>query len=207
MHPTAQQLGLHLAWRFTEVLPGTFERDRKEVAGIKFPIVGPLPPYGKATPPLEGKGLTGPYLYVLFDQLGLIKYVGEATEERLTSPLERWIRPNKEKSKEYWAHGTNKKKQTATITHIAEGLNAGKGPYSLYFSNYRYFTDRMRVRSRSLGQPFTSTEALPPAAFIHAVEHALIYRLQPEWNDKKKKSPALKAVADCIDYWEASDET
>lgn len=201
-HPTPEQLGLHLAWRFTEVLPGVFERDRAEARDKTFRIVGPLPAKGKETAPLEGQGLVGPYLYVAFDRNGAIKYVGKATEEGLTSPLERWIRPNREKTKWYWAHGTNKKRGKATVNWIAEALESGTGPVSLYFSNYRHFIDRIRVRSEVLRTPFSSLASLPPEKFIKNVEHALIYRFQPEWNEQNKKSPPSSLIVQCVDYWQ-----
>ena len=177
-YPTPSELGLHLAWRFTEVLPGEFARDRAETRDKTFPLVGPLPNRGKETIPLEGEGLVGPYLYVVFDRGGEIKYVGKATEVGLVSPLERWIRPNREKTKWYWAHGTNKKTK-ATVTWIAEVLNGGNGPLSLYFSNYRHFVDRIRVRSEIVGAPFFALESLAPEDFIKEVEHALTYWTRP----------------------------
>lgn len=198
-HPTPAVLGLHLAWRFTEVLPGSFEREREETRGIKFPILGPLPPNGSRTPPLEGQALSGPYLYVVFDGFGVVKYVGKATEKGLGSPLERWIRPDKITGREYWAHGTNKKK--STVNWIADGLAAGAGPFALYFSNYRHFIDRVRAKSELLRQPFDCLAALTPEAFVDRLEHALIFGLQPEWNASRKRRPPDGSIAACGCYW------
>jgi hypothetical protein len=200
-YPTPEDLGLHLAWQFTEVLPGEFARDRAETRDKTFPIVGPLPNRGKETITLEGTGLVGPYLYVVFDRVGAIKYVGKATEEGLTSPLERWIRPNREKTKWYWAHGTNKKRGKATVIWIAEALKGGRGPLSLYFSNYRHFVDRIRVRSEVIGEPFSALASLAPESFIKDVEHALTYKFQPEWNVQNKKLPPRSSITRCVDYW------
>jgi hypothetical protein len=200
-HPTPVQLGLYLAWTFTEVLPGTFQRDRKECVGKEFKIIGPLPKMrGKSPPlPIEGAHLDRPYIYFLFDARGTIAYVGKAVGDNLKTPLGRWVRPNKAHTAHFWSHGTNETK--STVDQIADGLKAGEGPYKLYFSNHAYFIDRVRARSRAIGMPFHRLEALPPKEFIKVLEPALIYCLQPEWNEEEKDKRPAADIEACAAYW------
>ena len=194
-------LGFKLAWRFTEVLPGEFERDRKEVIGVKFPILGPRPTHGKHTPPLEGKGLVGPYLYLVVDGAQTAKYVGIATESGLISPIERWIRPDKQGFTDHWAHGTNKRTGKATIAWVKDGLLTGLGPYSLYFSNHDHLTTAICTASAKQGGSSISLQQLSPKQFIIELEHSLIYALQPEWNTQKKKSLPPQSMAMAMRHW------
>lgn len=200
-------LGFKLAWKFTGVLPGEFERDRKEVEGIKFPIVGPSPTRGKYTPPIEGAELSGPYLYILVDGEGHPKYVGIATESGLSSPIERWIRPDKFGTAEHWAHGTNKKKGKATVVWLKEGLLLGYGPYSLYFSNYAHLTSAIGTSIERAGGSYSPLQQLPAKQFIEDLEHALIFALQPEWNTQKKRTPPPPTMAAAVSHWYAHEQT
>lgn len=198
-------LGFKVAWKFSELLPGEFERDRKEVAGIKFPVVGPLPTHGKQTPPFEGRELLGPYLYILVDARGQTKYVGVATESGLSSPIERWIRPDKAGTSEYWAHGTNKRKGKATVVWLKEGLLAGDGPYSLYFSNYAHLAADIKISTESRGGSYSPLQQLSAKKFIEDLEHALIFALQPEWNIQKRKTAPPPAMEAAAKHWYAQE--
>lgn len=199
--PTPQEMGLSLAWRFTDVLPGTFERDREEVAGIAFPIVGPLPTNANDTQPLEGASLVGPYLYVVTDGKGVFKYIGVATEAGLRSPLKRWIRPDKFGINHFWAHGTNKKRGKATVAWLAEGLTASEGPFELHFSNYRHFLAKMMAYATGKGIDGTELAKMSPKAFLEGLEFALIHRFQPQWNTQKKKGTPPTTISACAEYW------
>lgn len=194
-------LGFKLAWTFTEVLPGEFERDRREVAGRRFPIIGPCPTRGRDTPPLEGGELRGPYLYVVLDRSQSTKYVGVATEANLSSPIKRWIRPDKTGVTEYWAHGTNKKKGVATIAWLKEGLLAGSGPYNFYFSNFAHLHSAIKTANECHGGSFLTIQLLTPKQFIEELEHSLIFDLQPEWNTQKKKTPPPYVMAEAAKRW------
>ncbi|MGZ8247692.1 MAG: hypothetical protein ACXWUF_06580 [Methylomagnum sp.] len=193
---------MQLAWRFTEVLPETFERDREKVRGIRFPIVTPLPLTGQPTKPIDPRHIDGPFIYALFAETGAIKYVGVATEEYILSPLDRWIRPNKEKTRHYWAHGTNKK-NGGVVVKMAEGLVSGEGPYSLYFTNYGRVVPRLQNRAASLGVPFGGFASVASGKLLEELEHALIYSLQPPWNERKRRSPPKSGILRIADYWNA----
>jgi hypothetical protein len=198
-HPPAIVVGLHLAWEYSEILPGDFERDREGFQGRKFPIVGPLPSQGRQTRPLEAPSLDGPYLYAMYDAKNVIRYIGVVTEKDCNNFLERWIRPDKHTGKHYWTHGTNKKGKS-TVEWIADGLRAGLGPIRLYFSNYRHLLPAVAAHAESKGVDISSYKALPPGTFLEKLEHAWIYLLQPDWNKSRKKRPPGNLWI-ASDYW------
>src|ERR1035437_4230988 len=94
----------HLAWTFTNVLPGTFKRNRPEQAHLDFPILAPLPNLATKTRPLEECGSIGPFIYFVTDGAGRVRYVGKSKE---TSVIKRWVRPGVGgPAKHYWTHST-----------------------------------------------------------------------------------------------------
>lgn len=198
-HPSSEALGFHLAWEYSEVLPGDFERDRKGSEGRKFPIVAPLPTRGRNTPPLEAGTLGGPYLYAMYDAKDTIRYIGVVTETDCSNFLERWIRPDKNTGRYFWTHGTNKRGKS-TVEWIADALRDGLGPIRLHFSNYRHLFDAVAARAEAKRFDLSPYKEFPPGTFLEKLEHAWIYLLQPEWNRAKKNRPPENLWTVC-DYW------
>jgi hypothetical protein len=204
MHPTPAALKLNLAWEFNQVLPGVLERNRLELTGVAFPIIGPLPTSGRQTTALENALASPPFLYVAYSASGEIKYVGKGTDKTLKSVLQRWIRPNKKDGRHYWTHGTNSKTKLATVTAIAEEIKKGFTPVRLYFSNYKTLFPSVTQRAQILGLNTNLLASLAHEDFIRELERFLIYTLQPDWNDQDKKQRPQTLVAKCGDYWKVN---
>lgn len=202
-HPSHKDLRLHLAWEFTDVLPGLLERNRKGFVGKTFPIVGPLPNAGRDTRAFEKNDAKPPYLYVVYDSAGVIRYVGKGVEAKLKTVLQRWIRPNKLDGRHYWTHGTNLTKKVATVASIADEINKGLRPVRLYFGNYESFYPLVTTRARSLDIEQQALLTLPKDEFIRELERLMIYTFQPEWNKQDKKRAPSSVIARCGDYWRA----
>lgn len=190
-----------MAWEFTEVLPGSFERDREGFRGVKFPIIGPLPVAGYQTRVAENGLAKPPYLYVVYNHAGEIKYIGKGTDKSLESVLQRWIRPDKFSGKHYWAHGTNCKKKKTTIASIAEELARDMKPVRFYFASYERLFPLVEKRATALGYDVCQLSALQSQLFIRNLEQFMIYRIQPEWNAQDKKTLPMGPIAMCGDYW------
>jgi hypothetical protein len=180
--------------------PGVFPR-----CGITFPVLAPLPNQGKPTMPTAARILPGPCIYALYANSGSIEYIGVATEEGLISPLDRWIRPNKQRTKDFWAHGTNKK-SGGVVVKMAEGLSLAHGPYSLYYTNHDHVRGRLQARAASLKMHFAEFAAKAPGELLEELEHALIYSLQPRWNGAKRRSAPKSDILRIADYWNATEE-
>lgn len=158
-----------LAWTFSSVLPGTFQRDKKAFAGIDFPILAPLPPQGSKTAPVEQHLGEGPYVYFVSDAAGRLCYVGKSLEKTV---LKRWIRPGLGgPASHYWSH-TNK--TAGCVRKIADGVRTGNGPYTL-----RYTT--LQAARTKLGGTVVP-DVLEPKAAIKALEDHFIATLKPAWN-------------------------
>lgn len=199
-YPTYKELSLNLAWEFTEILPGSIERNRKDSAGLEFPIIGPLPLAGYQTQAIENALAKPPYLYAVYNGVGDIKYIGVGTSKTLKTVLQRWIRPDKNSGSHYWAHGTNKKK--ATITAIAEDLAKGIKPIRLYFANYERLFPLVENRGNALGYDVREISELQPETFIDNLEQFMIHRMQPEWNIWGKRKLPVGPIAIYGNYWE-----
>ncbi|EIC30300.1 hypothetical protein [Methylomicrobium album] len=197
-HPSHSDLSFNLAWQFTDILPGSFERAREAVAGKKFPILGPRPDAGPSTQPLSNRNVKGPYLYAVYSQTGEIRYVGKALEKTV---LYRWIRPDKRTGQHYWSHGTTSGTKKATIEFIAEELLAGCKPVALYFAGYSQLVSLVQKRATAVGINSQEIAAIPAEQFAEQLENYLIYTLQPPWNSRGKTSPPNGILAKCGDYW------
>jgi hypothetical protein len=200
-YPTPEQLSLKLAWQFTEVLIGTFERNREEVKGVRFPIISPEPSQIGETRPLENIGIT-PFLYIVYASSGRIKYIGKSNESEL---FKRWIRPDTCGVRR-WTHGTTGKsvatgKVKATIEHIANELHAGNKPVSLYAASLSTLKLLVIDRCKILGIKSGDISKLSDKNFIKELERYLIWRLQPEWNTEGKTALSSQVLKECGDYW------
>jgi hypothetical protein len=200
-HPSPKNLDMSLAWEFSEILPGTFERDRAKLAGRKFPIIGPLPDRGSDTRPKENKLASGPYIYAVYSAEAEILYVGKADEKTV---LYRWIRPNGlNRNEYYWAHGTTTKdpKKLSTVEKIYNLLEAGRGPITLHFSHYQSLKENVIRKFTEQGRSTEILLSMKAMDFIKELEHCMIYQLQPEWNIQGKKKKPITVVAEHGNYW------
>ena len=197
-HPTHQELVFKLAWEFTTVLPGSFERDRKAVKGRKFPIIAPLPNNARNTLPIENSQDSGPYLFSVYTQDGEIKYIGKATDETV---LMRWIRPDKSRNKYYWTHGTTSAKAVSTVEKIADEISNSNGPVRLYFANYSKLFTLVQQHCQDCSADPSEIETMPQDEFIKELEHYMTYTLQPLWNIQNKNRPPTSSIMQCGDYW------
>ena len=191
------ELGLSLAWEFTEVLPGDFSRDRPAVRDKRFPVLGPRPD-GPSTQPRENAGAKGPFLYFVYGSSGDINYIGKADERTV---LYRWIRPDGRTGLHQWSHGTNSATKKATIEFIAEELRSGRSPVRLYFSAAESLRSELARRAAVLPEQLTELNALSSVELIDQMEHYLIYKLQPVWNVQRRIRPPVGLISRCGDYW------
>lgn len=166
---TLKDIPTALAWTFSSVLPGTFQRNKQDFAGIDFPILAPLPAQGSRTEPVERHLGDGPYVYFVSDAAGRICYVGKCLEKTV---LKRWIRPGLGgPASHYWSH-TN---QTAgCVRKIAEGIHTGNGPYTLHFTT-------LKAARAKLGSTVVP-DMLEPKAAIKSLEEHFIAAFKPAWN-------------------------
>lgn len=161
-------LKTHLAWQFDYVTPGTFQRNKKDYYGIDFPIICPLPSHGSKTPPLEGEGVSGPFIYFVIDRNLDVHYVGKSKEKTV---VKRWVRPdNGSIPTYYWTH-TNRK--AGCIRLIAEGIMSGNGPFQLRFISLEGLPSEYIVRFSS---------QYPQYDRLKSVETGFISILKPAWN-------------------------
>lgn len=117
-------LKTYVAWRFDQVLSGTFKRNKAQFAHHDYPILGPLPTAARNTPALEPSRLVHPYLYFVCDDQGRVRYVGKTLEAQV---LHRWIRPGVGgPAKHYWTHSTVK---GGCVFNIADGLKSGRSKH------------------------------------------------------------------------------
>ena len=200
-HPTHRELVFKLAWEFTTVLPGSFERNREAVRGRKYPIIAPLPNNARKTLPIENSQVRGPYLYLVCIQNGEIKYIGKANDETV---LMRWIRPVKSSYKYCWTHGTTSTTRVSTVEKIADEISNSNGPVRLYFANYSKLFTLVQNHCQDCSVDPSEIEAMSQEDFIEELEHYMTYTLQPLWNIKNKNKPPTSSIKKCGDYWNTS---
>jgi hypothetical protein len=109
----------YVAWRFNQVLPGSFRRNTAQFAHHIYPVLGPLPTKGRSTPAMERSRQAGPYLYFVCDAQERIRYVGKSLEDQV---IQRWVRPGVGgPAKHFWTHSTA---SGGCVFNIAKGLLA-----------------------------------------------------------------------------------
>ena len=158
------------AWTFTDLLPGTFKRNKADFAHLDYPILAPLPPMKAKTRPIEECNSAGPFIYFVLDGNGSICYIGK-TEE--SSVIKRWVRPDEDK-KHYWTHST---KTGGSVFNIAEGLRRGEGPFTLRYST---LAELMPEIGEQFGAFSASTEKLG----LRLIEEGPVSILSPKWNKR-----------------------
>lgn len=110
-------LKTYVAWRFTQVLPGSFRRAKAALAHHLYPILAPLPPQGRNTPALERSAQHGPYIYFVLDDQERVHYVGKSKEKEV---IQRWVRPGVGgPATHYWTHSRS---TGGCVFEIARGL-------------------------------------------------------------------------------------
>lgn len=159
-----------LAWKFTEILSGTFTRNKKDLAHHRYPILAPLPSLGRATLPIEECGAAGPFIYFVLDGNRRVCYIGKSEE---SSVIGRWVRPGVGgPTSHYWTHST---KSGGSVFNIADGLRRGDGPYEL---RYVPLSDLMPLYAQALDIAADTPTKTP----LERVEIHLIRTLEPSWN-------------------------
>ncbi len=165
------QINTYVAWNFTEVLAGTFRRNKADFAHHAYPIVGPLPHAARNTPAIEQSASTGPYIYFVCDDQQRVCYVGKSQEAQV---IHRWVRPGVGgPAKHYWTHST---KKGGCVFEIAKGIQSGKSKH--YTLRYVPLMEIGQNVLASLG--FGAQD--PKNLSLVAIESALISALSPEWN-------------------------
>lgn len=160
----------YIAWRFTDILPGTFKRNKADFAHHEYPILGPLPQFGGKTRPIEDCPSLGPYIYFVVDGMERVCYIGKSKEDCV---VKRWVRPGiGGPAKHYWTHST---KSGGSVFNIAEGLRRGEGPFTLRFVP---LSELLPLYGMKFG-------ILPIGTIDHALkrmEDCLVNELLPIWN-------------------------
>lgn len=158
------------AWTFSEILPGTFKRNKAVFAHLDYPIIAPLPTLKAKTQPIELSNFGGPFIYFVLDRNGCICYIGKTEEATV---IKRWVRPDTENNY-FWTHST---KVGGTVFNIADGLNRGDGPFTLRYST---LVELLPVIGKQCGikLDFTEKQALK------LIEDGLVKTLTPKWNKR-----------------------
>lgn len=167
------QFKTYVAWKFNNVLPGAFTRDRQEFKGIEYPIIAPLPTHKRKTPALESSRLSGPYIYFVTDDQAQVRYVGKS-EEKLV--LHRWVRPGYGgPTTHYWTHAI---KSGGCIVNIANGLKGGHSrEYTL-----RYVP--VREIPAEVFDELGLTHMTYPTSSLEDIEMALARLVRADWNKR-----------------------
>lgn len=164
-------LKTHVAWRFESLVPGMFRRAKKAYADIDFPILAPIPHLKAATEPLEGANIVGPFIYFVADRNGQVHYVGKSKEKTV---IKRWVRPGfGGPATHYWSH-TNK--TAGCVRRIAEGIQAGHGPFHLTFTS-------INTLPSTYSECFASQ--YPHLVQLERIEKGFMSLLRPAWNDPR----------------------
>ena len=160
-------LRTYVAWRFNQVLPGSFRRNKAQFAHHVYPVLGPLPTKGRNTPAMERSRHAGPYLYFVCDAQERVRYVGKSLEDQM---LQRWVRPGVGgPSKHYWTHSTA---SGGCVFNIAKGLQAAEsGHYTL-----RY------VPVGEVGADVWRDLGVTAELELANAERAFIHALAADWN-------------------------
>lgn len=160
----------YLAWQFSNVIPGTFKRNRPEFAHLDFPILSPLPTHAAKTKPIEQCPDSGPFIYFVHDGDGRVCYVGKSAEKCV---IKRWVRPgNGGPSTHYWTHSIS---TGGSVFNIAEGLRRNEGPFSLRYTS-------LSALLPSYGSGFGISAGMKPELALKYMEGGLIGLLLPTWN-------------------------
>lgn len=160
----------YLAWTFTELLSGTFKRNKKQFAHLNYPILAPLPIMKSKTRPIEECGSEGPFIYFLLDGAERLCYLGKSEEANV---IKRWVRPGVGGlASHYWSHSI---RSGGTVFNIADGLRDGEGPFSL-----RYTT--LSALLPVYGEQFGISPNMPKSRQLALMEHGLILAFSPVWN-------------------------
>lgn len=160
-------------WEFSQLMPGTFKRNKKQFEHLTYPIIGPLPTHKGKTRPLEECGTNGPFIYFIVDETGAVRYVGKSHEDCV---LERWIRPdNSTPPRYFWTHSIQ---SGGNVFNIAEGLCKRKGPFTL-----RYTT--LAILMQIFGNQFGIDDAENEKVQLKKMEGGLQDLFQPDWNKIK----------------------
>lgn len=165
--PLPDALRTYIAWKFDQVQPGTFRRNKAQFAHHAYPVVGPLPTHGRNTPALESSRDRGPFLYFVCDDQELVRYVGKSHEDQV---IQRWVRPGiGGPAKHYWTHSTA---GGGCVFNIADGLKTGAS---------RHYTLRY-VPVSEIAQEVWMQLATASAFDVARLERAVIDELSPDWN-------------------------
>jgi hypothetical protein len=160
----------YLAWTFTELLPGTFKRNKKQFARLNYPILAPLPIMKSKTRPLEECGSEGPFIYFVLDGVERLCYLGKSEE---LTVIKRWVRPGiGGPASHYWSHSIA---SGGSVFNIANGLRRGEGPFSL-----RYVP--LSALLPVYGKQFGISAEMPLVQKLKLMEDGLIFALSPAWN-------------------------
>lgn len=192
----------HLAWEFTEVLPGGFERNRPKWQGYKLPILGPVPDQGANTSPREGARIRGPFIYAVCDAADNILYLGKSQEKRIT---QRWIRPDRISGRHYWSHGTTGTPSPncpKTIERIAAHIISCKGSIRVLFAGLVGLRAAVRDHMAGIGGDTGEFDGLTDESFVAELEALLLRELQPPWNSSQP--PVKETFKRGARYWEVA---
>ena len=160
----------YLAWEFSEVLPGTFKRNKKQFAHHNYPIIAPLPTKGSSTRPIQECQTAGPFIYFVLNGQGQVRYIGKSLEKCV---LQRWIRPDDSTPKRhFWTHSTA---SGGNVFNIADGIASGDGPYTLRYSP---LSSLLPIAGGQFGIQADEAEDEQ----LRKMESGLLDALRPEWN-------------------------
>lgn len=160
----------YLAWQFSNVIPGTFKRNKKQFAHLDYPILAPLPTNAGKTKPIEQCPAEGPFIYFVHDGAGRLCYIGKSKEKCV---IKRWVRPGIGGSSEYyWTHSTA---SGGNVFSIAEGLRRNEGPFSLRYTSL----SALLPTYASMFSILADTDA---NLALQQMEQGLIGLLSPTWN-------------------------
>ena len=160
----------YLAWQFSDVIPGTFKRNKKQFAHLDYPILAPLPTNATKTKPIEQCPAEGPFIYFVHDGIGRICYVGKSKEKCV---IKRWVRPGiGGPSEYYWTHSTA---SGGNVFSIAKGLKNNEGPFSLRYTSLSSLLP-------TYGSMFGISTGIDADLALQRVEEGLIGLLSPKWN-------------------------
>ncbi len=160
----------YLVWQFSNVIPGTFKRNKKQFAHLDYPILAPLPTNAAKTKPIEQCPGEGPFIYFVHDGAGGLCYIGKSKEKCV---IKRWVRPGiGGPSEYYWTHSTT---SGGNVFSIAEGLRRNEGPFSLRYTS-------LSALLPTYGAGFGISAGMDPDLALKYMEDGLIGRLSPMWN-------------------------
>lgn len=160
----------YLAWQFSNVIPGTFKRNKKQFAHLNYPILAPLPTNAAKTKPIEQCPADGPFIYFVHDGAGRLCYIGKSKEK---SVIKRWVRPGiGGPSEYYWTHSTA---SGGNVFSIAEGLLRNEGPFSLRYTSLSALLPQFE-------SVFNIYAGMDADLALQRMEEGLIELLSPTWN-------------------------